>query len=126
MPHLDDPQVRLDEVDLVAERVRRLAEPGERRAQVVDERLEHRLGARRVGLHERDDVRERVEQEVRLHLRLEQAQLRLGGAVLGLDLPRLHREELLEDQRDQRRQDDARDERARACSNEKRRRTSRP
>ena len=95
-PDLDDPHVGVDQVDLVAERVPAVAEPRERRAQVLDERLEHRLRARRVGVHERDHVGQGVEQEVRLDLRLQQAQLRFAGRVLGGDLARLGAEELLE------------------------------
>ena len=98
---LDDAQVGVDEIDLVAEGVAGVAEARERRPQVVDEGFEHQLGAHRVAVHQRGHVGQRVEEEVRFDLRLQEAKLRFGGRVLGLDLARLGPEELLEDGHDE-------------------------
>ena len=90
----------------LAPSVCRPARAGQRGTQVVNEFFEHRLRRSGSTVDERDHIGERVEQEVRLDLRLQQAQARFVGAVLGADLARLAAEELLEQRRDQKRRDD--------------------
>jgi hypothetical protein len=63
---------------------RALAHLRQRRAQVLDEALQHPRGRRRVGLDQVLHVGERVEEEVRLDLRLHELQARLEHVLLQL------------------------------------------
>ncbi len=53
-------------------------------AQVGNQAVEHGAGLRRARAHQRAHVGERVEQEMRLHLRLQQTQARVARAALEL------------------------------------------
>ena len=62
------------------------AQPRDRGAQVVDQAVDHLAGARRVGGDGAAHAGQRVEQEVRLHLRRQHRQPQLGFAPLRLRL----------------------------------------
>jgi hypothetical protein len=106
--NLQDAQVGLDQRQLVAERVPGHAQAAERSAQVVDEGLEHQPRTRRVVFHQARHVGQRVEQEVRFDLALQQLQAGFGGTALGVDLAVFHREEQVEQEADQQREQNAR------------------
>jgi hypothetical protein len=74
----DDPQLIVDRDE------RRLMI--ERRSQQRRELARHLLGAARILVDQRRDRVERVEQEMRLHARLERRQLRLGRQTAGFGL----------------------------------------
>ena len=74
---LQDVEVRLGERDLLPERRRLRAQLRQRRAQVGDQVAQHPSRLRRIGLGQVLHRRQRVEQEMRLDLRLHQLQLRL-------------------------------------------------
>src|SRR5205814_2868306 len=65
-----------NEIDLVSEGGLVLAHPRQRRAQIARELSEHRAARGGVALAKPANVGERVEQEMRLDLRLQQAQAR--------------------------------------------------
>ena len=71
-------QVREGERQLVAERRVGCAHARQHRAEVARQVLEHRVRGGRIGLEQPPHVGERVEQEVRLDLRLHHEQPRLG------------------------------------------------
>ena len=84
--HPFDVEIGADDAQLLVERDERRRRAVERRAQQRGELPGHPLGAGRIVVHERGDRVQRVEQEVRLHARLDRGELRLGGepARLGL------------------------------------------
>ena len=69
--HLQDGEVGAHQLDLLAHGRDRLAHLRQRVAQVLDQVPGHLVGARRVHLGQRLHARERVVEEVRLHLRLQ-------------------------------------------------------
>jgi hypothetical protein len=77
-------EIAAQEPEFLLERAALLARSGERCAQVAVQVREHDARALRVGLDQRIEVRERVEQEMRLDLRLQQLQLRLDRVALDL------------------------------------------
>jgi hypothetical protein len=79
-PQLVDVEVGARELQLLLERRRGLAHAGKRGVQVVQQPVEHAPALPGIAPIEPLHVGERVEQEVRLHLRLEGLQARLGGA----------------------------------------------
>ena len=88
---LQDVEIGLGEVDLAPERRRLRAELRERRAQIRDQVPEQPVGLGGIGFGEVLHRRERVEQEVRLDLRLHQLELGLDRLLreqvpLGLGL----------------------------------------
>jgi len=80
-PHLHHAQVAVDHLEFIAERGALGAQPGERAAQEADEVRSKRCGLRRAALRELLHGAERVEQEMRLDLRLDQAQPRCAQLV---------------------------------------------
>ena len=90
-PHPQDVEVRLGELDLLPERRARAAHLRQRGAQVREQMSQQARGLRRIRLGEVLDRRQRVEQEMRLDLRLHQLEFRLHRVlrqqqVLGLGL----------------------------------------
>ena len=61
----------------------------QRRSHVLGEALQHRPAPLRVDLMQPQDVRERVEEEVRLDLRLQRLQPHFGFLALGVDAAQL-------------------------------------
>lgn len=86
-----DAEVVLDERDLVREQRRRPLSGLDGVAQHVGEPFAEALRGRRIGLDEIGQGVERVEQEVRLHLRLQRAQLGARRRFLQLDRAALGR-----------------------------------
>ncbi len=74
---------------LVLERGHRRAHARQHRAQVPHEVLEHRARGRGIGAEQPPHVRERVEQEMRLDLRLHHLQPRLRELAVEIDAPQL-------------------------------------
>ena len=93
--HAHELEVGPHQLDLLAERRHRLVEPRHRRAQVGDEAAQHVGRLRRARFDQRLDVRERVEQEVRRHLRLQQVQSRIERQPVRLAAREVERERLL-------------------------------
>jgi hypothetical protein len=93
-------QVGLGQRQLVGERHLVAAHLTEAGAQVVGEGAERALGLGRLVVDQRRHVGQRVEQEMRLDLRLQQPQLGLGGALLRLQLAAARREVEVQRQRD--------------------------
>ena len=83
MRTLHQREVVVDARELVGQRMLGLAARGERGAQEGDQVVEHLLRARRVGRDQRAQVGQRVEQHVRLELRLQHVQPRERGLVRG-------------------------------------------
>ena len=93
-PHSHELEIGAHELELLAERRRGLVHARHGRAQIRDQAREHLRRLRRARVDERLHVRERVEQEMRLDLRLQEAQPRLERvafelAALELELERL-------------------------------------
>jgi hypothetical protein len=82
-----------DQLQLAIDRCRRLVEQRYRRAQVGRQAAQYHRRMRRACIHERLNVRERVEEEMRGDLRLEQMQSRVER--LPLELAALERERQL-------------------------------
>jgi hypothetical protein len=93
-------QVGLGQRQLVGQRHLVAAQLAEAGAQVLGEGAERALGLGRLVVDQRGHVGQRVEQEMRLDLRLQQPQLRLGGALLGLQLAAARGEVEVQRQRD--------------------------
>ena len=108
-PHLHQLEVGPHQLQLALDCCGGLVEQRQRRAQVRREAAQHRRRMRRAGIDERLHVRERIEQEMRSDLRLQQMQTSVE--CLSLELAALERERqvliahdgfLLPDDRDQR------------------------
>ncbi|MNV45665.1 hypothetical protein D3C71_1374700 [compost metagenome] len=88
---LEDFKVGLGALQLHAQGGHRLVHARQRASQVLDQVPEHLVGARRIGAGEHLRIGQRVVQEVRLHLGMQQVELGhrqffLGGGLLGSGL----------------------------------------
>ena len=81
-PRLHHFQVALHRLAFFADGQQGPVEQRQRGAQVAVHVVQHDLGARRVDADQRAQVGQRVEQHVRLELRLQQLELVLGGGAL--------------------------------------------
>ena len=84
---LHDVRVQLQQLQFLAQRSHVARARLQARAQQVGESRQQPIGALHVDLHERRDGVERVEQEVRLQLRLELRELRFGQVLLQRQQP---------------------------------------
>ena len=80
-PHLEDVEVRGGEADFLAQRRRARAQLRQRGAQVVDQVRQQPAGLARIRFRQVLDGRQRVEQEVRLDLRLHEFQFGLDRVL---------------------------------------------
>ena len=92
--HVHQLEVGAHQLQLLLERGGGLVQARHRRAQVGDEAVQHRRGLRRSGVDQRLHVGQRVEQEVRRDLRLQQAQARVERLALELAALELEGERL--------------------------------
>ena len=83
---LHDVEVGAHALEFLAQRGQRILEPRQRMAQVQDQVVDDLLRARRVAAHQVLGAAERVVEEVRLDLRVQQAQLGDRQFLLGLRL----------------------------------------
>ena len=88
-PRLHDAEIGADHRGLLADRRHLVAQRGCGGAQEADELADEARGLRRALFRELLRAAERVEQEVRLDLQLQQLELRLGELARRLALPRL-------------------------------------
>ncbi len=93
--HVHQLEIRLDQLQLAAERRDRLVEPRHRGAQIRDETAQHRRRLRRSGIDQRLHVGQRVEKEMRRDLRLQEMQARIERLALELAALELERERLV-------------------------------
>ena len=92
--HVHELEVRADQLELLAERRGRLVQARHGGAQVGDQAAQHGGGLRRSRVDQRLHVGQRVEQEVRRDLRLQQAQARVERLALELAALELERQRL--------------------------------
>jgi hypothetical protein len=81
-PHLQHVQVRGNELDLLPDGRSVFAHLRQRRAQILDQVADHRIGGRRIGFGQRLDIGQRVVKEVWLDLRLQRLQSRFGDLAV--------------------------------------------
>jgi hypothetical protein len=96
--HLHQLEIRADEFQLALESRRRLVQQRHRRPKVLDQASKHCRRLRRARIDERLDVGERIEQEMRGDLRLQQMQTGVDGLPFQFAALERERERLMVDE----------------------------